>query len=243
MIILEEKILVGLDDSEESWNAFDYAILEAKKKNLEKITVLHSKEGGGKTDLAEYRAGEEILERAESLGEKEDIKVETELLMRGVEPDNDIVKFAEENDFNHIIVGHRGRSGIRRVVLGSVAGGVVEKAHCMVTVVRAEPFIRKAGGRIDGREIEHMVEEHPSVYRCGVIGAPDEEKKEKLVAFIETNEGYEPTEDMIKDHMQKFFEVGRLEMYELPDEIKFVEKMPETGAGTIDREKLKDKYL
>ncbi len=37
---MEEKILVGLDGSEESWNALDYAISEAKKKDLKQITAV-----------------------------------------------------------------------------------------------------------------------------------------------------------------------------------------------------------
>lgn len=126
-------MLVGLDDSEESWKAFKYAIHEAKQKGLEKITAVHFKmrEKGART-------GKEILKEAKTLGEKEDIEVETELLTEGYSPDVAIVKFAEENYFNHIIVGSRGISGIKRILLGSVAGGIVEKAHCPVTVFRGK---------------------------------------------------------------------------------------------------------
>lgn len=135
---MTEKILVGLDDSEESWTAFDYAIGLAKRLGLEKISAVHSKVGGGGTEIEEYRTAEEILEEAERRGSERDIEVETHLLVRGLDPDVDIVKFAEEREFNHIIVGSKGRSGISRVLLGSVAEGVVEKSHCMVTVVRGK---------------------------------------------------------------------------------------------------------
>lgn len=60
------------------------------------------------------------------------------MLVRGNDPDVDIVKFAEENDFNHIFLGSRGRSGLERILFGSVAESVVEKAHCCVTIVRGE---------------------------------------------------------------------------------------------------------
>jgi len=136
--LLVEKILVGMDDSKQSFNALRYAISEAKKKGLKKITVVHSEprrspEEMTKEDLAISR---KILEIAESMGKKAKLRVKTQLLTRGLTPDTDIVKFAEENNCNHIIIGSMGRSGISRILLGSVAEGVVEKAHCVVTVVR-----------------------------------------------------------------------------------------------------------
>lgn len=58
------------------------------------------------------------------------------MLVRGYEPDVDIVKFAEERGYNHIIIGNKGASGLVRTLLGGVAEGIVKKAHCAVTVVR-----------------------------------------------------------------------------------------------------------
>lgn len=138
---LAEKILVGVDDSEESWTALDYAIEEAKKKGLDKLTVAHSNEVAKEAEAAqflrkEFRSGEDILEEAESRGEKEGIEIETHLIGGGHKPDVALVKFAEEKGFDQVIVGHRGRTGIGRMLLGSVAESVVKKCHCPVTVVR-----------------------------------------------------------------------------------------------------------
>lgn len=47
-----------------------------------------------------------------------------------------IVDFATRNGYGHIVVGSEGRSGLNRVLLGSVAEEVVRKAKCPVTVVR-----------------------------------------------------------------------------------------------------------
>lgn len=67
---MEPKILVGMDDSVHSRRALECAINKAKEKDLDKITVVHSEEGGGETGAEKIKTGEEILEEAENQGEK-----------------------------------------------------------------------------------------------------------------------------------------------------------------------------
>lgn len=47
-----------------------------------------------------------------------------------------IIDYAEKHGFDHIVTGSLGRTGLARLMLGSVAADVVAKAHCPVTVVR-----------------------------------------------------------------------------------------------------------
>lgn len=47
-----------------------------------------------------------------------------------------IIDYAERNGYGHIITGSVGRTGVARMLLGSVAHSVISKAHCPVTVVR-----------------------------------------------------------------------------------------------------------
>jgi nucleotide-binding universal stress UspA family protein len=54
----------------------------------------------------------------------------------GADPAEAIVSYAERNGYHHIIVGSEGRTGAKRMLLGSVAADVVTRAHCPVTVVR-----------------------------------------------------------------------------------------------------------
>ena len=51
-------------------------------------------------------------------------------------PAEQIVRFAEGHDIDHIVVGHRGHTLFERWLIGSVARQVVAYAHCAVTVVR-----------------------------------------------------------------------------------------------------------
>ncbi|TDQ82341.1 nucleotide-binding universal stress UspA family protein [Dongia mobilis] len=47
-----------------------------------------------------------------------------------------IVAYAETNSYHHIVMGSEGRTGAKRLLLGSVAADVVNLAHCPVTIVR-----------------------------------------------------------------------------------------------------------
>ena len=47
-----------------------------------------------------------------------------------------IVNYAEEEEIDLIVVGTRGRTGIKKLLLGSIANGVVTYAHCAVIVVK-----------------------------------------------------------------------------------------------------------
>ena len=51
-------------------------------------------------------------------------------------PAREIVSYAEKGDVDHIVMGSRGRSGLSRLLLGSVAETVVRRAPTPVTVVR-----------------------------------------------------------------------------------------------------------
>ena len=53
-------------------------------------------------------------------------------------PDEEIVALAEDLEAGLIVIGNRGRGGIRRALMGSVSNSVVRHAHCPVLVVRKE---------------------------------------------------------------------------------------------------------
>lgn len=129
------KILVGIDGSSNSYDTLKYAISEAKMKRA-KLTAVYSQIGKGKETEEEVRQGREIIKRAEKMMQDEGIEPDARLIMRGLPPAIDLVRFAEENGYDQIVIGSRGLSGITRILLGSVADEVVRKAHCPVTVFR-----------------------------------------------------------------------------------------------------------
>ena len=146
------KIVVGIDGSEESMKAAEYAISIAKLYNAElnAITVLTSDIGyiysspGVESPpltvkeivlLAEDEAKkwfDEIKEKANKKG----IQLKTEYIVAKKSLLNTILEYVEEHNINLVVVGTRGRSGIKKMLLGSIASGLVTYSPCPVLVIK-----------------------------------------------------------------------------------------------------------
>lgn len=133
------NVLVGIDGSNVSRDALDYAL---DRFSGEDITVAHVavpelKWGGfyESMDTAAER-GDAILERAEDLAGDHGVDVDTELLEG--DPALALVDYAEDYDFDLVVVAHRGTTERRSDLLGSVAQEVAEKADTSVLVVRTK---------------------------------------------------------------------------------------------------------
>jgi nucleotide-binding universal stress UspA family protein len=135
------KILAPVDNSEFAFKALERAIDMAKKERAE-LTVM--------SVALEFQDVEEIpisyfekfkqqavkaVNRAAERAKMADLKVQTRVEV-GASPADNIVKYAEEQKTDLIIMGHRGLSGLDRFLVGSVAGRVVAHAPCSVLVVR-----------------------------------------------------------------------------------------------------------
>ncbi len=148
-----ERILVAYDDSEKARKALKYAIEEAKTRDITKITAAYVEKKENRrlrSMLEDYKVDierdkllkdlesekDEILGEAKKIGEEEEIEIETVAIENINGISTDFVKYANENDFDHIVVGNRGRSGISRITLGSVAEEIIRRSPCDVTVIR-----------------------------------------------------------------------------------------------------------
>jgi len=86
------------------------------------------------TDKLKEKA-ESVVKKAASTAAKEGIsaKVFTE---QGVSPADNIITFADENNIDLIVVGHRGKANLEKFLLGSVASRVISHANCSVLIVK-----------------------------------------------------------------------------------------------------------
>ncbi|MFC4438019.1 MULTISPECIES: universal stress protein [Natrialbaceae] len=133
-------VLVAVDDSEEARQALEHALETFPDAAIRVVTVLEvelSDMPGSSDASAEDAAredAEEILSDAVAIAEEYGQTVETDVVTG--HPAKATVSFADERDVDHIVIGSRGKGGVKRVLLGSVAETVVRRADCPVTVVR-----------------------------------------------------------------------------------------------------------
>jgi nucleotide-binding universal stress UspA family protein len=143
------KILVGIDGSEDSLRAADYAIEISQKYNAEiialNVIVSYMTLFGPtippyilelKQEAQNYlNKVKEKIENSTDSNDEHKVLLRTELI-GSLSAVDGIVAFAEKDNVDLIIVGTRGRSGFKKLLLGSVALGVVTYAHCPVIVVK-----------------------------------------------------------------------------------------------------------
>ena len=102
---------------------------------------------------------------------------------------------------------------------------------------RSDDVIKSSGYRIGPAEIESCLVRHPAVANAAVIGKPDQTRGSIVKAFIVLQPGHSPTENLI-EQIQKHVR-GRLAPYEYPKEIEFIEALPMTTTGKVQRKELR----
>ncbi len=149
------KILVGIDGSEYSRNAVNYALDISTKYNsdLFLLAIVPSKVHHGDSSgvfgmvapsyFEEYKKEaekwfEEIINHINSSDTPIDTKskVKSEVITTPFSTAASILNYAEERDVDLIVIGTRGNSGLKKMLLGSVATDVVTYSYCPVLVVK-----------------------------------------------------------------------------------------------------------
>jgi len=138
------KILLALDPFGSSGKVIEEAILIAKQREAElvMIAVAETFQDTELTDVG-VEGGREALmplveksaEKAKNIAVKEGLTPKV-IIKKGTSPDTGILKCAEEEKADLIVMGHRQRKGLDLFILGSVTSKVVNNAHCSVLVVR-----------------------------------------------------------------------------------------------------------
>ena len=144
---MPRHVLVPYDDSERSTEALDFALTQHPDA---RITVLHvvdpsdfyaatGMEGGA---MANYDAimehqnerAENLLTEASERAAESGVDVETDHVVGSVS--RSIIEYVEGNEVDHVVIGSHGRTGARRILLGSVAETVTRRSPVPVTIVR-----------------------------------------------------------------------------------------------------------
>ena len=98
---------------------------------------------------------------------------------------------------------------------------------------RIKEMLIVGGENVFPREIESVLELHPDVDACGVIGRADEKRGEVPVAFVELREGASPQPSELRSWCS-----DRLAPYQCPRDIVVVENLPRNPTGKVQRREL-----
>lgn len=142
---MAKRVLVPLDGSPQSWAAFEFAVEEFPRAEVTMLHVIDPVEGGYSVRSGFPRSSEEWYE--EKKADADDLFEEARERVEGIDvtvtstvevgrPSRVIVDTADEGGFDHVVLGSHGRSGVGRILLGSVAETVVRRSTVPVTVVR-----------------------------------------------------------------------------------------------------------
>lgn len=102
-------------------------------------------------------------------------------------------------------------------------------------VGRKKEIIIRAGSNISPLEVEEALYQHPAVREVGVVGSPDAEFGEIVVAFVAPKAGTAPSERELQT-----FLASRMAAYKIPAHITFIPELPKGLTGKVQRKALKE---
>jgi len=102
---------------------------------------------------------------------------------------------------------------------------------------RADDMLKVGGIWVSPLEVENCLREHASVMECAVVGAMDDENLVKPKAFVVLNQGFAPSPELEKE--LKTWVLDRLAKFKYPRWVVFIDSLPKTATGKIQRFKLR----
>ncbi len=114
----------------------------------------------------------------------------------------------------------------------------------MQIVDRIKDVIKSGGEWIVSLELENLLSLYEDVLEAGVIGVPDETWGERPLAVIVPVEGASQriNKDALVLFLQGFVDDGTITKWAVPDLYIFVEELPRTSVGKIDKKALRLQY-
>ena len=131
------SIVVGYVPTNEGRAALKRAAEECLLRKT-KLIVIHSNRGGRDFDSDQAAMYEEELGRVKEELSKAGLEHEVRQLVRGLEPAEDLIGVAQEEEADFIVIGLRRRSPVGKLILGSNAQRILLDAKCPVLAVKAD---------------------------------------------------------------------------------------------------------
>lgn len=121
--------------------------------------------------------------------------------------------------------------------------GVLGKDGYLRLVDRLKDVIKTGGEWVSSLDVENIISRHPAVSEVAVIGVKSDRWGERPMALIVLRPGSEATTaEGIRASMASAVADGTLSKYGVPDEIRFVDALPKTSVGKLDKKSMRDQF-
>ncbi|WP_028057693.1 acyl-CoA synthetase [Candidatus Solirubrobacter pratensis] len=107
-----------------------------------------------------------------------------------------------------------------------------EDGYIRIVGRRATDLIKSGGYKIGAGEIENALNEHPAVVESAVMGEPDPDLGERIVAWVVV-EGERPSEQELADHVARL-----LAPHKRPREVRYLDELPRNALGKVTKKQL-----
>lgn len=105
---------------------------------------------------------------------------------------------------------------------------------------RIKDVIKTGGEWLSSLDLENMISQHPAVAGAAVVGVPDEKWGERPHAMVVLIPGKEAGLKDIQDHLMQYVESGEINKWAIPEQIDFVDDIPKTSVGKINKKLIRD---
>jgi fatty-acyl-CoA synthase len=121
---------------------------------------------------------------------------------------------------------------------GDVAS--MEPDNTLVIKDRIKDVIKTGGEWLSSLDLENLISQHPAVAGAAVVGVPDEKWGERPYALVTLEAGKQATLEDIQSHLMQFVDTGDINKWAIPQQIDFVEDIPKTSVGKINKKLIRD---
>jgi fatty-acyl-CoA synthase len=121
---------------------------------------------------------------------------------------------------------------------GDVAS--MEPDNTLTIKDRIKDVIKTGGEWLSSLDLENLISQHPAVAGAAVVGVPDEKWGERPHALVTLKPGEQASVEDIQSHLKQFVESGEINKWAIPEQIDFVEDIPKTSVGKINKKLIRD---
>ncbi len=121
--------------------------------------------------------------------------------------------------------------------------GVIDAEGYLKITDRLKDVIKTGGEWISSLELEDLILKHPAVAEAAVVGVPDPKWGERPMALVVAKPGQDLEAATIRAWLQDFAERGVISKWGIPDRVLFIDAIPKTSVGKLDKKVMRQQYI